>query len=121
MILADLLWQALDNWNVHSFSFNLFYSHRGGGGVESNCVHSASQPPIGLLYLPRVIMTMENLVEWWLAGGTEVLGVNLLQCHIVRHKSHMTWQGAYPGRSGGKPATNRLSYGTAFFQFKYSQ
>jgi hypothetical protein len=37
--------------------------------VESNWVHSASRPPIGLLYLPRVIMRMENLVEWWFGRG----------------------------------------------------
>jgi hypothetical protein len=42
-------------------------------GVESNWVHSARRPLIGLLYLPRVIMMMENLVEWRLAGETEVL------------------------------------------------
>jgi hypothetical protein len=28
----------------------------------------------GLLYLPRVIVMVENLVEWELAGETEVLG-----------------------------------------------
>jgi hypothetical protein len=38
----------------------------------------------------RVIV--EQFVEWRLAGETEVLGSN-------------------PGRRGGKPATNRLSYG----------
>jgi hypothetical protein len=81
--------------------------------VESNWVHSARRPPIGLLYPPRVIMNMENLVEWWLAGDTEVLGENLPQCHFVHHKSYMTWPGAKPGRRGGKPGTNRLSYGTA--------
>jgi hypothetical protein len=36
--------------------------------VESNWVHSARWPPIGLLYLAWVIMRMENLVKWWLAG-----------------------------------------------------
>jgi hypothetical protein len=38
--------------------------------VESNWVHSALRPPIGLLCQPRVIMTMERLVEW-LAGETK--------------------------------------------------
>jgi hypothetical protein len=37
-----------------------------------------------------------------------------VQCHFVHHKSHMTSPGANSGRQGGKPATNRLSYGTAF-------
>jgi hypothetical protein len=42
--------------------------------MESNWVHSASRRPIGLLYLHLVIMRMQNLVEWWLAAETEVLG-----------------------------------------------
>jgi hypothetical protein len=33
------------------------------GGVESNWVHSALRPPIGLLCQPRVIMMMEKLME----------------------------------------------------------
>jgi hypothetical protein len=41
----------------------------------------------GLLCQPRVIM-MEKSVEW-LAGETEVLGENLLQCRFVHHKLHM--------------------------------
>jgi hypothetical protein len=37
-----------------------------------------------------VIMMMEKLVEWRLAGETEVLGENLPQRHFVHHKSHLT-------------------------------
>jgi hypothetical protein len=52
--------------------------------MESNWVHLARRSQIGLLYLPRVIMRMEHLVEWWLAGETEVLVENLPQCHFVQ-------------------------------------
>jgi hypothetical protein len=58
-------------------------------------------------------MMMERLVEWRLAGETEVFGENLPQRHFVYHKS--TWPDpvSNPGRRGGKLATNRLSYGAA--------
>jgi hypothetical protein len=58
-------------------------------------------------------MVVEQWVEWRLAGETEVLGENLPQRHFVHHKSHMTRPGRTPDRGGGKPATNRLSYGAA--------
>jgi hypothetical protein len=53
-------------------------------------------------------MNMEQLVEWDLAGETEVLEENLHHCHFVRHKSHVRWN------PGGKPAINRLSYSIGF-------
>jgi hypothetical protein len=37
----------------------------------------------GLLYLLRVIVMMENWVEWRLAAETDVLGENLPQRHFV--------------------------------------
>jgi hypothetical protein len=58
-------------------------------------------------------MMMENLVEWWLAGETEVLGENLPRATLST--TNPTWPdpGSNLGRRGGKPATNRLSYGAA--------
>jgi hypothetical protein len=57
-------------------------------------------------------MSVEQSVEWESAGEAEVLGENLPQCYFVHHKSYI-WSGLEPGRRRGKPATNRLSYGTA--------
>jgi hypothetical protein len=50
-------------------------------------------------------MNVDQLVEWELAGETEVIGENPLQCHFNRQSN--------PGRRRGKLAANRLSYGTA--------
>jgi hypothetical protein len=60
--------------------------------MESSWVHSARRPLIGLLYLPRVIMMIENLVEWRLEKETEVFGENLPQHHLIR-----------PGLEPGQP------------------
>jgi hypothetical protein len=53
----------------------------------------------GLLCLPRVIVRMENLVDWRLAWETEVLGENLPQRHFIHHESHLTKS----GRETGEP------------------
>jgi hypothetical protein len=65
-------------------------------GCSPNWVPLARRPLTGLLYLHRVIVRMEKLVEW-MAGETEVLGENLPQCHFVHHKSHLTRPGIEPG------------------------
>jgi hypothetical protein len=48
-----------------------------------------------------------------LARETEVFRENLPHYRFVHHKPHMLCPDANPGSRGGKPATNRLSYGTA--------
>jgi hypothetical protein len=53
----------------------------------------------GLSYLAHVIVRVEKLVEWRLAGETEVLGENLSQRHFIHHKSQLT----IPGRELGPP------------------
>jgi hypothetical protein len=52
-----------------------FFLNLHSGGWSPNWVHSARRPLTGLLYLPWVIVRMENLVEW-MAGEAEVLGGN---------------------------------------------
>jgi hypothetical protein len=43
-----------------------------------------------------MMVIVEQLMEWSLAGETEALGENLPQRHFV-HKSHMTRPGLEPG------------------------
>jgi hypothetical protein len=76
-----------------------------GGGVQTESTTS------GLLYLPRMILRMENLVEWRLAGETDLVGEKLLQRHFSYTNPTLLNPGANPGRRYGKPATNRLIYG----------
>jgi hypothetical protein len=59
-------------------------------------------------------MTVETQMECRLAGETEVLGENLPQRHFCPSQNPAKQDpGLNPDRRGGKPATNRLSYGAA--------
>jgi hypothetical protein len=63
-------------------------------------------------------MIVEKQMECRLARETEVFRENLPQ-RLFCPSQNPTWpdQGFNPGRRGGKPATNRLSYGAAFQRF----
>jgi hypothetical protein len=81
--------------------------------LVSEAIGTAATP--GLLCQPRVIkMIVEKQMECRLTGETEVLGENLPQRHFCpSQKITRPDPGLNPGRRGGKPATNRLSYGAA--------
>jgi hypothetical protein len=44
-----------------------------------------------------MMVIVEQLVEWRLAGEAEMLGENLSQCHFLRHKFHRIWTGLEAG------------------------
>jgi hypothetical protein len=48
-----------------------------------------------------------------LAGEAELLGENLPRRYFVHHNSHLTDPGTNTVRRGGKPGSNRFSYGAA--------
>jgi hypothetical protein len=48
-------------------------------------------------------MNVEQLMEWELAGETELLREKEPQCHFVYHKSHMTWPEMKSGCRCGTP------------------
>jgi hypothetical protein len=91
---------------IQSLAFFLFL------GVWWNWVHLVRRSLTRLLYRPQM-MSVEQSVEWELAGETEVLGETCPSATLST--TNPTWldRGWNPGRRGGKPATSRLSYGTA--------
>jgi hypothetical protein len=62
------------------------------------------------------MMNVEQSVKWELAGETEVLGENLPIATLSTTNHIWLDLGSNPRRRNGKPATNRLSYGTGLGQ-----
>jgi hypothetical protein len=57
-----------------------------------------------------MMVTVEQLVEWRLAGETEVLGENFPSATLST--TNPIWPN--PGRRGENPAINHLSYNTSY-------
>jgi hypothetical protein len=82
-------------------------------------VHSARRRLIVLLYLLRVTVRMEYLVEWSWQGKPMYLGKTCPNATLSTTNPTWSDQGSNPGnpgRRGGKPAANRLSCGEAVAQ-----
>jgi hypothetical protein len=72
-----------------------FLIHLVGGSPVGSTRHGGHW--LAYCSLPRMIMMMENLLEWRLAKETAVLGQNLPQRHFVHQNSHLTRPGIEPG------------------------
>jgi hypothetical protein len=64
------------------------------GGVRLSTLGTSSINCV--LYQLHNMMSVQQSVEWELAGVTEILGENLHHCHFVHHKSHMIWSELEP-------------------------
>jgi hypothetical protein len=73
---------------------------------------SALRPPTGLLCQPRVIYDGEEM-GGMIGRGNRSTRRKPASVPICPPKAHMLFPETNPGRRDGKPATNRLRYGTA--------
>jgi hypothetical protein len=110
--MVEIWWQYKWMFLLHTLFFYTAHS----GGWSPNWVHSAPRPFTVLLYLPRVIVRMENF-RWnenW-QGKPKYSGKTCPSATLFT--TNPTWPdpGSNPGRRGGKPATNRWSYGAAIY------
>jgi hypothetical protein len=93
--------------------FYFYYFYYWWGGTKSTRYRGHFWPIVQTLD-DRWGWFLEQLVEWRLAGETEVLGENMPRRHFVHHKiPQYQTRARTPDRRGGKPVTNGLSYGAA--------
>jgi hypothetical protein len=79
-------------------------------------VHLVLRPLFGLLYQPQMIYDGDcrAVGGMWIGGGNPKYWEKTYSCAILSITNPIWLDlGSNPGRRDGKPATNRLSYGTA--------
>jgi hypothetical protein len=81
--------------------------------VESRLGPLGTSATTDLLYLPRVIVMMENLVDEDSQGKPKYSEKTYPSATLSTTNPTCQTRARTPGRHGGKPATNRLSYGAA--------
>jgi hypothetical protein len=80
-------------------------------GVESNLVHLALRPPMAYCASPGWLWWWRNLWNDW--QGKLKYSEKTCPSAALSTRNPTCCPDANPGRPGGKPASNRLSYGTA--------
>jgi hypothetical protein len=97
---------------------NFFFIRLVGEGLESIWVLSARRPPILLLYLPPGDYEDGEFGGMMIGKGNRIIGRKPAPVPLC---SPQIPHDLNPGRRGGKPATNRLSYGAAMTQVTFLQ
>jgi hypothetical protein len=86
------------------------------GGVVWDWVNLVRRPLMGLLYQPRMIDDYETFGGMRIGKGNRNIRRPVpMPSYPPQYPHDVNWD-PNPSRRGGKPATNRLSYGTAYLR-----
>jgi hypothetical protein len=100
-------------WGSHIFWLSVLISNSHSGGWSPNWVHSARRPLLAYCTCPGWLCGFRI---WWNENWQGKPKYSAETCpSAILSTTNPTWPdpGANPGRCSGKPATSRLSCGTA--------
>jgi hypothetical protein len=101
--------------HVSTFFFFFFFFLDSLGGVRLSPLGTSAI--VGLLYQPRMIDDDDYGAVGGMRIGSGNRSTRIKPAPVPLCPAQIPHDlGSNPGRRGGKPATNRLSYGTALFQ-----
>jgi hypothetical protein len=99
-----------------TFSVYIYFLNSNNGGWSPTGSTRARRQPTDLLYLPWMIMRMENLVGLWLAGKPKYSEKTCRSGTLFTTNPTLPDRVRNPVPRGRKPATDLLSYGTVSLQ-----